>query len=84
VAEARGLKPDQLLTAMNICKCSCVDRGVYCGTHCDILQLPQSGGFDALFICCFVCFIISFGEEVARADMKVDMRRWGDEWDWGV
>jgi hypothetical protein len=45
VTEARGRIPDQQVTAVNICKQRSVDKRVYCGTHCDILQLPQGGLF---------------------------------------
>jgi len=41
VSEARGLVPDQQIIEMNICKRRSVDKRLYCGTHFDILQLPQ-------------------------------------------
>jgi hypothetical protein len=50
--------------ATNICMWRCVDRGVYCGTHCDTLQLPWWGVFYALFcvcVCVCVCYLGGWG-----------------------
>ena len=55
VVEAGGLVPGQVI-AMNICKQRSVDKRVYCGTHCDILQLPQQD------------FFFSVGGQVIRAE----------------
>jgi hypothetical protein len=54
VTEARDLKPDQWLIAMNICKLRCADQRTYHGTQCDILQLPWWDVFYALFFVCGV------------------------------
>jgi hypothetical protein len=47
VAEARGLKQDQQLIAMNISRLRSVNKQVYCEPHCDTLQLAQD--FISLF-----------------------------------
>jgi hypothetical protein len=41
LAEARGLRPDQQVIAMNICKQRSVGKGNIRGTHCGVLLLPQ-------------------------------------------
>ena len=67
VAKARDLKPDQWLIAMNICKWRCVDRGIYCGTHCDTLQLPR---WDVFYAFCCLCVFFGGGLQGQRKDMK--------------
>ena len=54
-------------------------------TLCDILQLPRGDVFYALvvfFFFFFVVVVVSFFGEFAGG--KVDVRGWGDDWDWGM
>lgn len=39
----------------------------------------ECAAFKHFFIL-FILFLVSFCEEIARADME----GWGDEWDWGT
>jgi hypothetical protein len=41
----------------NICKWRCMDRGIYCETHCDVLDLPDDV-FYALCVCVCVCVCV--------------------------
>jgi hypothetical protein len=66
ITEASGFVPDQWFVAMNICKQRSVDKRVYCGTHCDTLQLPQW----ELFLCW-----VGWGE-VVRVEGGWEGRRW--------
>ena len=43
-------KPETLSQTNDSLQRTCVDKGIYCGTHCDTLQLPQ----------CFLCFDFCF------------------------
>ena len=70
-AQARGHIPDQQVIAMNICKQRSVDKRVYCGTHCDTLQLPQWDYFP---------FSLLGGLQ----GWRTGIRGQGDGWDWGA
>lgn len=48
IAEARGLVPNQEVTTVKIFNPGSVDKGVYRGTHCDTLELPQWDFFFSL------------------------------------
>lgn len=51
-----------------------MDRGIYCGTHCDTLQLLQWAIVYALFYFCFCVYLLFvFAGRVAR--MSIDERK---------
>lgn len=68
VAGARGLEQDQLLITMNICKQSCLSKGVCCVTHRGTLQHPQGDYFIFMFYYyLLIQFLFSLGE-IARLE----------------
>jgi hypothetical protein len=51
-----------------------VGRGVYCGAHCDILQLPGRDILNALLLVGWVGLF--FGGRGRLQGQRVDMRIW--------
>lgn len=81
-AEARGLTPDQGVTAVNICKHRGVDKGCTVG-HTATHYGFHSEMFSTLcFVNFFSCFLFSFRGRLQG--QKGDTKGWGNEWNWGV
>jgi hypothetical protein len=80
VTEARDLESYQWLIIINLCNWRCVDGGIYCGTHYDTLQLLR---WD-VFLCFVYLFVRTFLFWEKFRGQRADMRRWGDEQDWGA
>jgi hypothetical protein len=55
IEENRGLEPNQWLTAMNICKESCLGKRVHGRTHCDILIHGE------MLLCCLFFVVLFWG-----------------------